>query len=132
MSWICPHCGFENEIDPLNSRHHPTCKGRGETHQTADELEAQITPQIEAYEGDLRNSRALMNKARDHIASLENEISSWNLKYNDAAKDVATAKKELEKLRKFKIYRETSSFDKAAKARLDVRQKTLPFEGVPV
>jgi hypothetical protein len=132
MSWICPFCGYENHIDPLNSRHHPECKGCGEDHISPDTLEAQIRPQIKFNEDSLKEAKAELGEARDHISSLKDELSSWNLKYESAKTDVAGCEKELKKLRDFKIYREGDMVDKAAKARLDIHQKTLPLpEGVP-
>lgn len=125
MSWICPWCGTENYRDPVNSRHSVECRSCKEEKISPDELEAQIKPQVDAFSEDLKNARGLMNEARDHIASLNDEISAWQIKYDAAATDVADAKKEIEKLKNLTIYRE---INREAKTRLDIHQKTLPFE----
>lgn len=125
MSWICPHCGTENYKMPLNSRHTPECTGCGEDYITPDELESQIKPQIEAAEANLKTARLIMQEARDHCSSLRDELSGWEQKLKDASNEVENEKAELIKLKTFKIYREVN---REARARLDVHQKTLPFE----
>jgi len=125
MSWVCPWCGFENYQMPLNSRHEIFCKGCGKNHTTPEEVESMIKPQIEAEEAALKEARAQMNEARDHIASLNDEMATWQNKYEVAAENVAEAKKEIKALKNVRIHREA---DRVAKTRLDIHQKTLPFE----
>ena len=128
MTWVCPYCGYENQRDPLNSRDTPKCTGCGEDYITPDELEKQIQPQIKATEEDLKEARHQMQEASDHCSALQDELSNWEQKRKVALNDIENEKMELTRLKTFKIFREVN---REARARLDIHQKTLPFE-VPV
>ena len=75
----------------------------------------------------LATARHELQEADWHIISLKDEISSWEIKWRDAHKEVSDSETEITKLENTKIFRE-GDVDREAKARLDRHQATLPFE----
>lgn len=122
MSWICPFCGTENYLMPLNSRHDVLCKGCGERYISPDDLEAQIRPQIIEEEKFFKIAMDELQDINDHISSLTDELSSWNLKRKDALAELENTKAELDRLRGFVVHREA---DRTAKIQADKYQTRI-------
>lgn len=122
MSWICPHCGTENYQMPLNSRHDLPCKGCGARYISPDDLEAQIKPQLIDAEKFFKMAMDELQDINDHISSLTDELSSWNLKRNDALAELENTKAELDRLRGFVVHREA---DRTAKIQADKHQTRI-------
>jgi uncharacterized coiled-coil DUF342 family protein len=134
MSWICPHCGYDNAIDPVNSRHTPLCKGCGEEYETAADVKKHITQEIKNHRTQIRDLVVEAADLRGEISSFQDEISSRKIKLADISKQSGDCKKELDMLEKKVIFgcdEETDRIEqRTARARLNRTQKTLPFEGV--
>ena len=135
MSWICPHCGYENEMDPVNGRHTPLCKGCGEEYETAAEVRKRTAESLKEYRAEKDELEAEASDIRDEIASLTDEISSRKIRLADMKKEYDQISEEIKTLEAKTIYGDDDPAAaierRTARARLDVHQKTLPFEEVP-
>ena len=134
MSWICPHCGYENEMDPVNGRHTPLCKGCGEEYETATEVRKHIVESLKEYRLEEAALQAQATDLRGEISSLEDEISSRKIHLADMKKEYDQIAEEIKALEAKTIYGDDDPAAaierRTARARLDIQQKTLPFEEV--
>lgn len=134
MSWICPHCGYENAVDPVNGRHTPLCKGCGEEYETPAEVRKRTVESLKEYQAQARDLQARAIDLRAEISSLEDEISSRRIQLADLGKEHTEIEEEIKMLETKTIYGDddpaASIERRTARARLDVHQKTLAFEAV--
>jgi len=124
VTWICPYCGAENFRMPVNSRVTPECIGCGKDYNTPEGVEIEIAREKSLWESEYKSALHERQNARDHISSLEDELSSWNIKLKDSEKDVSEIGTQLGILENQKIFREV---DRVEKAKADPYQKQLCF-----
>lgn len=133
MTWICPHCGYENRIDPLNSRHDPLCKGCAEPFETPERLCKIKTRTITELKEEMKENNDAQIEIQSHIESLETDLAVERGKLEDLRKDYSADYNDLKKWESMKIYGiDRDPVDKVAKARTDIKQKTLAIVGVVV
>jgi chromosome segregation ATPase len=131
MTWLCPHCGYQNRVDPLNSRHDPLCLGCHETFETPERLLKIKTRNITELKEELKENNEAQIEIHSHIESPETDLAEERGKLNDLRKDYSTAHTDLKKWENTKIYGiDVDPVDKVAKARTDIKQKTLEIIGV--
>jgi chromosome segregation ATPase len=131
MTWLCPHCGYQNRVDPLNSRHDPLCLGCHEPFETPERLLKIKTRNITELKEELKENNEAQIEIHSHIESLETDLAAERGKLNDLRKDYSTAHTDLKKWENTKIYGiDVDPVDKVAKARTDIKQKTLAIVGV--
>ena len=105
MSWTCPYCGNNNENKPLNRRHTPTCNRCGKEYITAKDLEKKIENEIGENEKYLVPLLSELEVISDHLTSLQDEVASIKIEYDDKADEVKDIRDELARLRGIVIYR---------------------------
>ena len=105
MCWTCPYCGNENENEPLNRRHIPKCNCCGNEYITVKDLEKKINDEIDENEKYLVPLLSELETISDHLMSLEDEVASTKIEYEDKAEEVKDVKDELARLRGIVIYR---------------------------
>ena len=104
MCWTCAYCGNENENKPLNRRHTPKCSRCGKEYITVKDLEKKINDEIDENEKKLVPLLSELETISDHLMSLEDEISSTKIEYDDKVEEVKDIKDELARLRGIVIY----------------------------
>ena len=104
MCWICVYCGNENENKPLNRRHTPKCNRCGEDYITAKDLVEKIKTEIDENESFLKSLLSELEVISDHLMSLEDEVASTKIEYEDKAEEVKDIRDELARLRGIVIY----------------------------
>ena len=105
MCWTCAYCGNENENKPLNRRHTPKCNRCGKEYITAKDLEEQIKTEIDTNVEFLKPLLSELETISDHLMSLEDEVASTKIEYEDKAEEVKDIRDELARLRGIVIYR---------------------------
>ena len=105
MCWVCVYCGNENENKPLNRRHTPKCNRCGKEYITAKDLEKKINDEIDENEKCLIPLLSELETISDHLMSLEDEVASTKIEYNDNVEEVKDIRDELARLHGIVIYR---------------------------
>lgn len=122
MSWMCPYCGYENYHDPLNSRHKPKCGRCNHDMKTPAELQDQINDERGDYLEIINSEQNRLCRARDEIESLNSDLVHAESAFNESAKIISDAKKELSRLGNMKIFRE---IDRETKVQSDKKQTKI-------
>jgi chromosome segregation ATPase len=128
MTWTCPHCGYTNKMDPLNSRHKPLCGGCNEPFETPDRLQKEKDTEIKRVKEDLTCCQLAQNAIKERIGVLKTELSEEQIKLDAARSEYSDLTKDLKKWENVKVHGIDQEPDKAAKAALDIHQVKLPFE----
>ena len=122
MTWTCPLCGYENMKDPLNSRHKPKCRGCNEGFKTVKEVQDQIDEQRADNQEIIQSEINRLNRAKEEMEHLKTELSEVQQAFDNSAKSVSEARKELKRLDNTRIFQD---IDRETKVRSDVKQKKI-------
>ena len=122
MTWTCPLCGYENMKDPLNSRHKPKCRGCNEDFKTVKEVQDQIDEQRADNQEIIQSEINRLNRAKEEMEHLKTELSEVQQAFDNSAKSVSEARKELNRLDNTRIFRD---IDRETKVQSDVKQKKI-------
>ena len=123
MTWTCPLCGHENMKDPLNSRHKPKCDRCNEDMKTVAEIQDQINEQRADNQEIIQSEINRLNRAKEEMEHLKTELSWAQQSFDDSAKIISEARKELNRLDNLKIFRD---IDRETKVQSDEKQRTGP------
>ena len=124
MTWICPWCGTENELEEKIGRNEPKCRKCKEERISAEQLEDMKAKCVRNLQEEKSGIFDRICAKRSDVDSLKSEIASKQIEINDLSRDYDRLEWEIRTWTSQPTY--TSAVRHIAKD-----QKMLPFE-VPV